>query len=98
MTLLDDGLHSDGAADDGEYANTFTYTSEAGTYHFLFRATGYSRDGEPVVREAVRDKAVLPKTTPPGDGGDDECCQRLLRVIQEQTRLLEEILKRGKFS
>jgi len=103
MTLLDDGAHSDGAVNDGEYADMFTHTYEAGTYHFLFHASGFSRDGEPVVREAVRDKAVLSKVPvqPPGGGGrpgDDECCQRLLKAIQEQTRLLENILKRGKSS
>lgn len=70
LTLLDDGAHGDGGANDGEYAREFTHTFSPGTYHFKFRATGYSRDGEPVVREAQRDKAVLPKhqDTPPGTG------------------------------
>src|SRR5256885_14875882 len=66
LTLFDDGTHFDGSANDGEYADRFAHTYEAGTHHFLFHATGYSRDGEPVVREAVRDKVVLPKA--PSDG------------------------------
>jgi hypothetical protein len=61
MQLLDDGVHSDGETDDGEYAGSFAHTSEAGTYHFTFKATSFSRDGEPVTREAMRDKPVWDK-------------------------------------
>jgi len=96
VTLFDDGAHFDGSADDGEYAENFRHTYEAGTYHFLFHATGYSRDGEPAVREIARDKVVLPKHDRPdggGKGGDDECCQKLLRAIQNQTRALEHFLE-----
>lgn len=94
LTLFDDGAHSDGGTNDGEYANIFTHTYEAGTYHFLFRATGYSRDGEPVVREAVRDKPVLPQKTPGdgGPGGVNECCKELLEAIREQTEMLGRAL------
>jgi hypothetical protein len=56
--LRDDGTHNDGAGDDGEYARTFGYTHEAGGYQFTFRAEGVSRNGEPVVREAVLAKYV----------------------------------------
>ena len=98
MTLFDDGHHSDGAAKDGEYADNFRHAYEAGTYHFVFHATGYSRDGQPVVREAMRDKVVQEKSTTGtgGDGGDGgkDCCERLLRAINHQTKLLEEVLKR----
>jgi HYDIN/CFA65/VesB-like, Ig-like domain/von Willebrand factor type A domain len=89
LALFDDGAHADGAADDGEYAATFTHTSVEGTYHFRFIATGRSRDGEPVRREALRDKPVLRKGPPP----DDHCCEKLLDVIQEQTKLLEQLLR-----
>jgi hypothetical protein len=97
MKLFDDVNHSDGAAKDGEYADKFRHAYEAGTYHFVFRATGYSRDGQPVVREAMRDKVVQDKPTTGGDGGDGgkDCCERLLRAISHQTKLLEEVLKRG---
>ena len=97
MKLFDDGAHSDSGANDGEYADNFTHAYEAGTYHFLFHATGYSRDGQPVVREAMRDKVVQQKTTTGGggnDGGDKDCCDKLLRAINQQTKLLEEVLKR----
>jgi hypothetical protein len=96
QTLFDDGGHSDGAGDDGEYANTFTHTSAPGVYHFRFRAVGTSRDGEPVVREALRDKQVLARVGTPPDGGDgtDDCCAQLLDAIRHQTDLLERLLKR----
>lgn len=105
ITLRDDGAHNDGDPDNGEYARLFTSTPVDGVYHFAFHAVGKSRDGKDVVREAVRDKEVLKKGTPPGThgnpgdgrpgGGDDECCKRLLTLVREQTALLEQIAKRG---
>jgi hypothetical protein len=69
--LFDDGAHSDGAADDGEYAKSFTQTFAPGIYHFKFRAVGMSRDGQQVVREAVRDKPVLERgREDPGNPGN----------------------------
>ncbi len=84
MQLLDDGVHSDAEPDDGEYAGIFTHTYEAGTYHFTFKSTGFSRDGEPVTREAMRDKPVLSRVA-----GQDECCKQLIKTIQEQTEILK---------
>ena len=104
LKLHDDGAHDDGEPNDGEYAREFTHTQNAGTYHFLFRAKGWSRDGEPVVREAVRDKAVLRwvPEDPPGGGrpgrGDDECCEKLLKEMRAQRKLLERALKGKKGS
>jgi hypothetical protein len=102
IQLLDDGSHNDGDADNGEYARLFTQTFENGTYHFLFRAIGKSRDGQNVVREALRDKAVLLKPGThgggdPGGGGPGQgrdCCERLLKAIDHQTKLLDELLRR----
>jgi hypothetical protein len=100
----------DGDADDGEYARQFTQTSAAGIYHFRFRAIGYSRDGQQVVREAVRDKPVLERRVvdPPGTGrpggqrptdGDRpprlDCCEQLLRLLQEHHRLLQGLVRDG---
>lgn len=111
LTLLDDGVHMDGDADDGEYARQFTQTFTPGTYHFKFRTVGLSREGRQVVREALRDKPVLQRHVqdPPGTGrpggdrpGDGErpprkdCCEDLLKAIREQTRLLEHIVKLDK--
>lgn len=98
VTLMDDGVHADGDPDDGEYARTFTQTGSAGTYHFRFRATGWSRDGESVMREALRDKAVLPRkpTGEPDDGhkpDPDECCEKLLEELRAQNRLLKKLRK-----
>jgi hypothetical protein len=71
VRLYDDGAHSDGAADDGEYAASFTHTFSPGIYHFKFRAVGFSRDGRQVVREAVRDKPVLERgRADPGNPGN----------------------------
>jgi hypothetical protein len=88
--LRDDGAHHDGDADDGEYARLFTATAQAGTYTFRFRATGYTRDGEAVVREAVRSKYVTgpvrePPVVGPGGGGGgvgEECCRRLVALLE----------------
>lgn len=38
--MFDDGAHSDGAANDGVYANNFDRTDKEGTYTFRFRAEG----------------------------------------------------------
>lgn len=45
VDLYDDGLHSDANANDGFYANTFTTTSQEGTYNGQIRATGLSSLG-----------------------------------------------------
>jgi hypothetical protein len=100
--LHDDGAHADGAADDGEYANAYTHTFAPGVYHFLFRAVGTSRDGEPVVRESLRDKEVLARggtnghDDPDGghDGGGRDCCDELLKGQREQIELLKRLLKK----
>ncbi len=42
INLYDDGLHGDGAADDGWYTNTFTDTSQIGYYLILVSADGTS--------------------------------------------------------
>ncbi len=78
LPMRDDGAHQDDDADDGNYGATFTQTWAEGNYIFTFRATGYSRDGEPVYRESVRGKYVegrtplVPERDPGGrdpDGG-----------------------------
>lgn len=86
--LRDDGSHRDGDADDGEYAREFTKTAEAGSYEFLFRAEGESRDGESVTREALLSKYVegrVPVEPDTGNIGDvtdaiEECCARLRQI------------------
>ncbi len=90
LTLFDDGIHSDGEKDDGEYARNFTQTAEAGTYEFTFRAVGMSRDGEPVTREAVRAKYVEGRIVIDPNGGrpgePNLCCERMLKLL---AKLLE---------
>jgi hypothetical protein len=44
--LYDDGLHGDGAANDGFYANKFTNTKTQGSYTFRFVASGIPAGGE----------------------------------------------------
>lgn len=87
LTLLDDGAHEDADRDDGEYARQFTQTAEAGGYEFTFRAAGLSRDGKPVVREAVRAKYVEGRITVDPNGGrpgePDLCCERLLKLLEK---------------
>lgn len=94
--LHDDGGHGDGDPDDAEYAHEFTRTAEAGSYEFTFRATGRSRDGEPVSREAVRSKYVegrVPVGRDEGDTGDltdrlADCCDRLTTYLRAGVVLL----------
>jgi hypothetical protein len=98
LTLLDDGAHQDGGADDGEYANVFNKTAVAGSYVFRFRATGRSHDDEPVTREAVLSKYVQGwvKEPPRGGGlpgGGDECCEKLAKLLEEETRLLARLVQ-----
>lgn len=82
IVLTDDGAHDDGDADDGEYGRLFTQTGVAGSYTFTFRATGYTRDGEPVNREAIRSKYVEGTVKPPSQPvPDDRCCVRLIRLV-----------------
>jgi hypothetical protein len=102
IVLKDDGAHNDGDADDGEYARLFTNTSVAGSYTFAFRATGYTRDGEPVTREAVRSKYVEGTVKPPPSGGGpggnvgDDCCKRLVTLLERQSSLLKDLVKAEK--
>jgi len=90
LTLFDDDAHEDADCDDGEYARRFTKTAEAGTYEFTFRAVGMSRDGEPVVREAVRAKYVEGRIVVDPNGGcpgePDLRCERLVRLIEKSLR------------
>jgi hypothetical protein len=86
IMLYDDGKHNDGESDDGEYAVQFLRTVEAGSYQFTFRAEGWSRDGEPVVREATRSKyieghiPISPTSRDPAHGLK-ECCCRLIILL-----------------
>lgn len=99
-TLLDDGAHGDAGKDDGEYASKYTHTFVAGVYHFEFRAVGTSRSGEPVVREALRDKDVILRGRQPGAGdgkpSDRDCCDDLLKAVHRQTSHMERLLKKRK--
>jgi hypothetical protein len=96
FVMLDDGSHGDGAANDGNYGHRFLQTYVEGTYEFTFRATGHSRDGEPVVREAVRAKYAqgrVPLVPPDGGKGEEvECCKRLSRWLWTAIVLLLLIL------
>jgi len=87
MTLKDDGVHGDGDVDDGMYAKQYLQTYVEGFYSFIFRTTGYSRDGEPVYREAVLSKYVqgrepLVPANPKGDkDGASKCCKKSTRIM-----------------
>jgi hypothetical protein len=85
IPLKDDGAHQDGDPDDGEYAAVFKATAMAGTYTFKFRATGHTRDGEPVTRETVRSKYVEGHVTDPPR---PDSCERLVEEIRRQAKLM----------
>lgn len=100
IALRDDGAHGDGDPDDGEYATAFTKTLIAGSYTFRFRATGYTRDGELVTREAVRSKyvqgTVRPPVDDPGDHKPDGCCKDVVSILERQSKILMEIRDSGR--
>lgn len=91
---------TDGSPENGEYESIFAQTAQAGSYTMTFRATGYSRDGEPVKREAVRSKYVQgrvrqpPATGRPGDDEDDDCCERLVKILKSNQELLKKALSK----
>lgn len=86
LQLQDDGVHLDGDADDGLYAKQFLQTYVEGFYNFTFRATGYSRDGEPVQREALLSKYIqgrdpLIPGNPEGNEAPSRCCKINTRIL-----------------
>jgi carboxypeptidase T len=62
VPLYDDGLHNDGTARDGVYANVFRNTSVAGIYKFDLEAAGISNSGSSFTRLASTTARV---TEPP---------------------------------
>ncbi|MCZ6609372.1 MAG: VWA domain-containing protein [Alphaproteobacteria bacterium] len=93
IILRDDGLHQDGDEDDGDYGGLFTKTTETGLYRFLFHAEG-QQAGRSYVRELHRSKTIYDRRKPPtvGRPGDDDCCERLIRLLK--TRDQSTIKKR----
>jgi hypothetical protein len=53
LPLFDDGLHNDGAANDGVYANIYKATTNEGTYIFNITAIGTDSKGFPFRRELI---------------------------------------------
>jgi hypothetical protein len=64
VSLYDDGLHGDGAANDGVYANTYIGTSVAGTYAFSAYATGTSSIGGTFTRQLDLSTYIAPNPVP----------------------------------
>lgn len=54
LTLYDEGVHGDGAANDGIYGNFFSKTDMEGSYTFAVTAKGSSPSGTDFVRRATR--------------------------------------------
>lgn len=54
FALFDDGAHDDGAAGNGNYANSFTDTDKEGSYTFRFHVEGTLADGSAFSRMFVR--------------------------------------------
>lgn len=64
ITLYDDGLHGDGPANDGVYANTFSGTNRPGTWVFSMSAGGWSNLGETFARFAEISTFIAPNPNP----------------------------------
>lgn len=81
LRLHDDGVHDDGEAGDGVYANRFTETLQEGSYQFAYHAVGESpRQGNFVRETFVGQYVTRPGRTPedetaPGGDRDAGCCQ-----------------------
>ncbi len=64
ITLFDDGMHGDGMANDGVYANFYTNTAIEGTYKFTAKATGTR---SPEVFERVIEQSTYVSGAPTPD-------------------------------
>jgi len=65
LLLYDDGLHGDGSADDGVYANVYNGASEPGTYTFSVSAEGKSSTYDPFTRLAELSTYIAENPDPP---------------------------------
>jgi len=61
ITLFDDGMHGDGMANEGVYANFYTNTNIEGTYKFTAKATGTR---SPEEFERVIEQSIYVSVTP----------------------------------
>jgi photosystem II stability/assembly factor-like uncharacterized protein/uncharacterized protein YegL len=72
FTLYDDGMHGDGAASDGVYANFFNNTTNDGSYTFTIKASGSTSQSGVFMRESTIStyvKATTSSTEPLGLSG-----------------------------
>jgi len=67
LLLLDDGLHNDGAANDGTYGARFYGLNEPGNYQLTANAQGTSRAGFPFTRSPSAQVVVSGQPTPAPD-------------------------------
>ncbi len=72
IRLYDDGLHGDGAANDGLYGNVFHQTGAAGSYNVTVVATGTTPLSGPFRREDILSFHLESKGDCDGDGMPDE--------------------------
>lgn len=71
LALFDDGLHGDGAADDGIYGNRYVRTTQAGSYVVKVGATGTGTAGFTFVRRISRAFDIAPDQDLDQDGIPD---------------------------
>jgi hypothetical protein len=64
VPMRDDGLHGDGAANDGVYAAYLSGSGEPGTVTFTVEATGSNRAGEPFTRRSELSTFIAAGSTP----------------------------------
>jgi hypothetical protein len=64
LLLFDDGLHSDGAADDGLYSNYYYNTQTNGSYTLSVVAEGGTSPGSRFRRESSFSTTVIPSSRP----------------------------------
>ena len=71
LTLYDDGLHGDGQANDGVYANVFSNTSLSGSYNVTVQAEGTSPLAGNFIREKLLSFHILSVQESGGDTDGD---------------------------
>jgi hypothetical protein len=74
ISLRDDGVNGDVAANDGTWTGRFLQTGEHGSYRFFFDALGHNAERELTPRQATRYLTLGSPMTEPEDEAEAEPC------------------------
>lgn len=91
ITLIDDGNHQDGVADDGVYGATYDQTTVGGLYGLVFTASGNYK-GADYERTAVSYFTVAPSSASLGGAYSDKGISNNIFGLYEQLEVTAEVL------